>query len=205
MNEFFRGTITRRDWAIVLSIAFGAIGLCALFYFVILENIKASITENETKIAALQVDIAAAKKMQANIEDLRAESRKYQTLVDEFEKRLPQSAEIPRLLQEFERMAGEAGVSVELATLSRARDSRKEEIPYSVTAKGNFHQVSDFINRLERYERYLKVSKLNISEEKEGLCTAKFTLSTYAFIQRPQPSGAPQPGATPAPAAGGNA
>jgi Tfp pilus assembly protein PilO len=206
MNEFFKGTVTRRDWMYVSCIAGGALGICALYYFAFHDGQLSKIREYDEQIAVLERNIKLAQAMEANIDQLREESRKYTTLVAEFEKRLPQGAEIPRLLQEFERIANEAGVSVELSTLPRNSDQRKEEIPYTVLAKGNFHQVTDFINRLERYERYLKVSKMNISEEKQGVCTAKFTLSTYRFITPDAANKAASPAApdasAPAPAAG---
>jgi Tfp pilus assembly protein PilO len=72
---------------------------------------------------------------------------------------------------------------VELSQMPRVTDERKETIPYSVTARGNFHQIIQFINRLERFQRYLKVSDLNIGKEDEGVAQASFTLSTYRFIQ----------------------
>ena len=182
MNELFQGTITRRDWTAVCGILVATALICAGIYFVLIDKMRIDIQTTQAEYERLSKDLVDAKKLAANIDQLREKSRFNLELVVEFEKRLPGGAEIPRLLQEFERLASEAQVAVELNTLNRNKDQRKEEIPYSVVAKGNFHQVTDFINRLERYERYLKVSKMNITEEKQGVCTAKFTLSTYRFI-----------------------
>jgi len=63
-------------------------------------------------------------------------------------------------------------------------DSSKEVIPYQVVAKGSFHQIVAFINLLEKDQRYLKISDLDIGPEKAGICEAKFVLSTFRFVEQ---------------------
>jgi Tfp pilus assembly protein PilO len=115
-----------------------------------------------------------------------------QELVTQFQERLPESREIPTLLKQFEGFAGEIGLRVELSQMQRVTDARKETIPYSVVARGDFSQIVRFINRLERFQRYLKVSDLNIGKEEAGVAEATFTLSTYRFIE-PNEGAATQP------------
>ena len=38
------------------------------------------------------------------------------------------------------------------------------------------------INILEMGDRFVKVSNMHIGEEKDGVCEARFTLSTYLFV-----------------------
>ncbi|MCP4642116.1 MAG: type 4a pilus biogenesis protein PilO, partial [bacterium] len=59
---------------------------------------------------------------------------------------------------------------------------RKETLPYKIIVHGDYHQIAGFINRLERFERYLKVSKLNIEAAKDGVSKASFELSTFRFL-----------------------
>ena len=80
-------------------------------------------------------------------------------------------------------MAAMEDIDVELSPLARSQDERKETIPYSIVAHGSYHQIASFINRLERFKRYLKVSDLNVGPAKDGVITAKFTLNTYRFLQ----------------------
>jgi len=63
-------------------------------------------------------------------------------------------------------------------------DANKETIPYEIIARGDFHEIVQFINLLERDQRYLKVSNLDIGEEIAGISEATFQLSTFRFIQR---------------------
>jgi Tfp pilus assembly protein PilO len=64
-----------------------------------------------------------------------------------------------------------------------------------VRAFGDFHQIVGFINRIERYERYLKISDLIINEQKQGVSEAQFKLSTYRFLQKTEAETPQQPGA----------
>lgn len=182
MTDFLSGTATSKDWAAVAGIIGAALLVAAGFYFFIH---KAQIVERDQILANdAQVfeDLSKAKERNAQIDALRRETESIKRLVSEFEERLPSRREIPTLLKEFEAMAAEEDIDVELSPMPRDQDERKETIPYRIVAHGNFHQVSSFINRLERFKRYLKISNLDV-EAKEGVTSASFTLNTYRFLQ----------------------
>jgi Tfp pilus assembly protein PilO len=189
MMEFFKGTVTRQDWAV----CGGVVALCVVFFAVFLFLVhgpqEARLQEIIAQDQQVLNDLKTAQNTQENIEGLRADAAKMQELVTQFEQRLPESREIPTLLKQFEGFAGEIGLRVELSQLPRVTDARKETIPYTVVARGNFHQIVSFINRLERFQRYLKVSDLSFGKQEEGVAEATFTLSTYRILQ-PSEAGA---------------
>ena len=84
-------------------------------------------------------------------------------------------------------MAAEVNLTIALTPLPSVKDSARflETIPYTVDARGTFHQVAGFVNRLERFTRYLKVSDLTMKLPKDdvSICEAEFTLSTFRFLQ----------------------
>jgi type IV pilus assembly protein PilO len=192
MMELFKGSITPRDWAATGGLVGFTVLLCAAFIFVLYNPLQARLAATAAMDAQIQADLRVANRAEANIEALRAEAAKMQELVTQFQERLPESREIPTLLKQFEGFAGEIGLRVELSQMLRLTDARKETIPYSVVARGNFHQIVGFINRLERFQRYLKVSDLNIGKEEDGVAEATFTLSTYRFIE-PSETASTQP------------
>lgn len=183
MMDFLKGTVTPKDWIAVGIILGITAALCAAFYFVLYAQQKAQLQEIVAADAVVVNDLALARETEKNIDSLRTEAAKMQELTTQFEQRLPESREIPTLLKQFEGFAGEIGLRVELSQLPRITDEKKETIPYNVVAKGNFHQIVSFINRLERFQRYLKISELNIGKEEDGIAQASFTLSTFRFIQ----------------------
>lgn len=185
MIDFLKGTITPKDWMTVGIVLSVTVVLVLVFALVIhADQLKTleSVTEED---ATVYKQLEEARNIQRNIADLRDETQTYQELVADFEERLPFESEIAQLFSVFESMAAEVGIKATVKPLNRTKDSSKETIPYEVTATGDFRQILDFVNRLERYKRFLKVTNFAILEEKEGVCDAKFTLNTFRFIQSP--------------------
>lgn len=189
MMELFKGAVTPKDYMISGGIAGAALLLCAAFYFLVYTTGERQLDELSQQDQKVLADLNLARDTQRNIEKLRAEAEKNNKLVTQFEQRLPESREIPMLLKQFEGFAGEIGLQVQLSQGAPIKDNEKalETSPYSVKAWGDFHQIANFINRLERFQRYLKVSDLKISQEEEGVAEASFTLSTFRFLQPAEP------------------
>ena len=183
MTDFLSGTVTSKDWAAVAAILGIAVVLAGGFYFFV----HTSQIENRDQIMAndnlVYEDLKKAKAYREGIEELRRETANIGRLVTEFEERLPSRREIPTLLKEFEAMAAQEDIDVELSPMPRDQDDKKETIPYRIVAHGSYHQVASFINRLERFKRYLKISNLDIGPSKDGVTTASFTLNTYRFLK----------------------
>lgn len=183
MMDFLKGTVTPKDWLATAGILSVSAILAAAFWVFVHAGQRAEIAQIKADDAQITNDLREARKFNAEIASLREETERIEKLVGDFEERLPSRREIPTLLKEFEKMAAEVEVDVELAPLARSKDARKETIPYSIVARGNYHQVANFVNRLERFKRYLKVSDLNIAPNEDGVTEARFTLNTYRFLQ----------------------
>ena len=182
MIEFFKGTVTPRDWLATAGILGMTGAIVAGFYFFVHVNQKDDLIGIQTLDARKVLDLDQARAIDSQIEALRVETDQIKALVREFEERLPSNREIVSLLKEFQRMADEEDISVEFASLPRDRDERKETIPYKIVARGSFHQIAGFVNRLERFKRFLKISNLNVGPAVDGITRADFTLNTYRFI-----------------------
>ena len=190
MSDSLKGKVTPKDWAAVFGILAVTALLCVAFVFFIRGGQRKKLDEIEAADRGVLANLAVAKENQRDIGKLEAETEKTRTVVAMFEERLPSQREIPTLVREFEHLATQAGVAFEVAPKPPIKDERKETIPYEITTYGDFHQTVDFVNRLERYKRYLKVSDLRIDEQKQGVSKATFTLSTYRFIQEQEEAGA---------------
>ena len=183
MIEFFRGKVTARDWAAVGGIVGLTVLLGVAFFFLIYSQLLKELDNVIAEDKEVMAHLEHARATQRDIDALRAKAAKMHELVAQFEERLPEKREIPTLFEPVEGFEAELGVTVGISPLPKVEDMRKETIPYTVVARGNFHQIVSFINRIERFERYLKVSDLVIGEESESVSEATFTLSTYRFIQ----------------------
>ncbi len=185
MLDIFKGKVTAKDWIFVGVVIAVAVLVAAGGYFFLIGGEKGKVEQRKQELAGLDKELGEAREIEKNIEGLREESSGMTRLVDLFEKRLPEEREIPTLLSRFEKLGSELGLRVQLASLPSRKESRMETIPYKVTATGLFHQIASFINMLERDERYLKITDLDISSTQEaGLSNATFVLSTFRFITR---------------------
>ena len=191
MIDFLRGKVTPKDWLINGGIVSVTAMLVGLFWVFVYTGQQESIAQLNTQVAEVKKNLQQAKEVEKNITQLREEAEKWEQLVRSFEERLPEEREIPVLLQKFENMGNQVGLRVELQQLPTIQDERKETIPYKVTARGNFHQIANFINLLERDKRYLKISDLDVGEEDAGISETTFTLSTFRFFQKQQQAAAP--------------
>jgi Tfp pilus assembly protein PilO len=187
MIELMKGKVTPKDWMIVGGLFAGAVVIVLGYWFVVRAARQETLGKLRQDNQAVQADLREAQLKQQRIDALREETRKIEQLVSEFDKRLPSEREIPMLINQFERMANDVGLHHSLTPQSPQRDERKETIPYKVRTFGSFHQTVSFINRLERFERYLKISDLKIDEEEKGISEASFTLSTFRFLAAPAP------------------
>ena len=183
MIDFLKGSVTPRDWAAVAGILGATAAMIIGFFVIVHMHQESELVQINTDDKQVYGDLLQARRINSGIDALREETERTEKLVGEFEERLPSRREIPTLLKEFEAMAAEDDLDVELSPLSRSKDTRKETIPYSIVARGSYHQVASFINRLERFKRYLKISDLNIGPSVQGVTTARFTLNTYRFLQ----------------------
>lgn len=181
--EFFKGTVTPKDWAFVAVVLTIAGIAAAAFYFVYYKPQQVMTAQKLAELKTITDSLKEAETKARNIEKLREESRQMDTLVELFEKRLPSEREIPQLLAQFESKAESLKLRYFLDQLPNVTDARKETIPYRVRVTGDFHAITTFINQLERDERYLRVSDIDIGEQEGEVSEASFTLSTFRFIQ----------------------
>lgn len=183
MFDFFKGTVTPKDWAFVGAMLGLVALLCAAFYFLMFMKQQQTLEKLHGEVAEIRAKLNDARNTERNFDQLLAQSKKMDELVKIFNDRLPEKREIPKLMRQFEGLGDELGLRTQLTPLQTLSDANKETIPYQVTARGTFHQIAGFINLLERDKRYLKISELDIGPEEAGVSEAKFTLSTFRFIQ----------------------
>lgn len=183
MLDLFTGKTTSKDWIFIGAILGAAVVLAGAFYFGVYTLQSNRLAETSKKLADVKTQLKAAYDIKQNAEKLQTEVSKMDDLVNRFQSRLPDEREIPQLLRKFEALGDNMGLRVELASQATISDESKETIPYKVTAHGNFHQIAGFINLLERDERYLKVSEIDIGEEEAGVSQCTFILSTFRFTQ----------------------
>jgi type IV pilus assembly protein PilO len=103
--------------------------------------------------------------------DLREHSEK----VESYEKKLPAEQEIPALLENLSNMAKDSNIKIVgiVPAMSYFKDDKSvkknpiyREIPILITAKSGYHELGNFLNRLENAGRFMKVVDIDIKANK---------------------------------------
>ncbi|HOV33700.1 MAG TPA: type 4a pilus biogenesis protein PilO [Candidatus Hydrogenedens sp.] len=192
MIDLFRGKITPKDWAVFGLVVVVVVALLIGAYLLIFTLQQNKINQIQAEVNNLKKKIAEAKKTVENYDKLQSQAAKMDNLVELFKGRLPDIRQVPQLMKQLESMGDSLGLKTQLTPLPSIIDLSKEVIPYQVVTKGSFHQILAFINLLEKDQRYLKISDLDIGPEKAGICEAKFVLSTFRFIEQEETETQPE-------------
>ncbi|HQE83329.1 MAG TPA: type 4a pilus biogenesis protein PilO [Candidatus Hydrogenedentes bacterium] len=184
MIDFLKGTVTPKDWAFVGVVLGLTFMLCAVFYLFLYQPELQRLDTTRNELANAQEELRKAQQLAADIGKLREKTAEIRELVSDFEERLPSEREIATLLTQFEDIADDVGgLDVEMRAQTPRPEGAKLTIPYRIAVHGSFHDIAEFINRLERFKRYLKISDLQIGKQEDGVSEAEFTLSTYTFVE----------------------
>jgi len=136
-----------------------------LFQFITLATMT---SDMEAQINAAENKISRIDDMERKVEELKEDLGKHS-------KHLPAEKEITSLLEGFAFIADRADIKIlsvtpyELKKISTGNkyDKFYREMPIKITAKGGYHQLGHFINKLEKEKRVIIIDDLEIKYDKQ--------------------------------------
>ena len=117
MLELFKGKVTGQDWAFVGVVAAIIAALVVAFVFFVHGPRTRDLEGLIAKDLQVQDDLRVAREKEKNWEKLQEETERNRRLVRDFADRLPPQRDIPVLITQFEQLAKEVGLEVELKPL----------------------------------------------------------------------------------------
>jgi type IV pilus assembly protein PilO len=112
-------------------------------------DLKATIAENEAKVAAL--------------DQIRQERERLEAQLRELEKKLPREREIPELLRRVETLAGKAGLRiVQLRRLKLEPQEMYVEIPSEIGVSGNYQELLRLTDELAKLDRLVTMTEAHV-------------------------------------------
>ncbi|HNR29489.1 MAG TPA: type 4a pilus biogenesis protein PilO [Candidatus Hydrogenedentes bacterium] len=183
MLDFFKGTVTRRDWAFVAAVFVIIVVLAVLFVFLVYNRQQEELARIGGEIGRKSSELAEARRNAENIEALRALERYTDALSEQLRLRLPDEREFLSFLQTLESISADHDLTISFKPGNPKKDAFKETSPYTVTARGAFHKILRFVNDLECYDRYVRVDDIDIKYVAAGVSEAKFVVSTFRFLE----------------------
>ncbi|MFN2469674.1 MAG: type 4a pilus biogenesis protein PilO [Gaiellaceae bacterium] len=203
----------KRDPKVFAAVAAGILGVAVFGYLVVVSPQRSRAAELSDEIVATQTQIDAA----------RVESRKrpVSPRVDDLfrvAKAMPDQIDMPGLLLELSRVAGETGITFESITPGPAAPvTTFQSQPVELAFKGTFYELSDFLFRLRNLVsrrggtldvggRLYAVDTIDFTQSENGSqLEAKLTAKAFVYgggTSTPaSPATAAAPPPTPAPAA----
>ncbi len=169
-------------------VLFGGIAvaiIAVVIYFIFLPKIK-EFQRLSAEYSALDKKLAAAKKTAQELPKLTEEFNKAEIQLKVVMKALPESKEIPSLLESISLSGQEAGLEFVLFQPGSERNkSFYAEIPVSIQISGKYHNVAVFFDKVARLPRIVNIQdivmKVDPSKKTNDLVTTCSAV-TYKFL-----------------------
>jgi len=164
-------------------------------YFLLISPAWSAVTVLRAKNDSLQAEVTQNRAVAANLARFRLEAAILRRRLDALRERLPNEKEIPPLYRTVSDLAYQAGLAV---SVFQPRDPQPKdfyaEVPITVSAEVNYHQLGSFFERLARLPRIVNVSEIRLTgvNKPTGSMRADMTLVTYMF--KPEPGAPAAPG-----------
>ena len=182
----------------IVAGVFGLAVIGAAGYFLLLSPLEGRVSALRAQSSSLERELVQSRAMVANLVRYRREAGELEARLNLLKERLPTDKEMPTLYRTLSDAGTQAGLGI---SLFQPRDpSTKDyynEIPITVTAKGTYHEVGAFFERLARLSRVVNVTDFRLSAltRQRVPLRAEMTLATYTYRPIGSPPAPKAPGA----------
>lgn len=134
-------------------------------------------------ISAQENEIAKNRTKVAKLDILKIENDKLTKKLKELQEKLPEEEGVSSLIQQIAEMAAKADIDI-LTWKPEAKKAHPsgivEEIPFSLTLVGTYHNLGSFFSNLTRLNRIVNVSDIQLGDPKVGKEEAALSISLKA-------------------------
>lgn len=204
--DFFN-RLSQRDQ--ILVVAGVIILMVVLVVFLLIFPQFGKIKTLNEKQKTLEQGLEEAKLNLARLKSIKSEAAQTEAKLIRLARRLPQDAEIPAMVVELQNIANSAGLEFNSAKMDNIVEKTGfSEIPMTISAKGTFYSVIDYLYRVENLPRKLVITEVAVSSKDEDYPDLEIEIKLNAYKlsgqepNLPPPPGAPPPGQSSQPPAG---
>ncbi len=160
-----------------------AVIIAILFVMLVYMPKTKEIKKLNTVISAQENEIAKNKTMAAKLDILKVENDKLIKELKELQEKLPEEEGVSTLIQQIAEMAVRADIDILTwkPEVKKAHPSGiVEEIPFSLTLAGTYHNLGSFFSSLTRLNRIVNVSDIQLGNPKAQKEEAALSISLKA-------------------------
>ena len=168
---------------VAAGVLFGGLFIFAYLQYFWLPTAR-KIAENSEKVAAMDSDIAKARKQKAKYKDLEAKLVSLNAEREAAVKKLPNERRIPDLIRTVTTLSRKYKVSITAITPSgQAKVEYFTKVTYLISLRGNYHDVGRFLTALGLEERIMTSENLTMTGTAgaDTSVNAQFTLAAYQY------------------------
>jgi Tfp pilus assembly protein PilO len=185
LGNFSFSKLRQRDIAIiaiVLSIAAGA-----LWYFYMYRPTQDRITQLESDISLLDIEIRRGEDARRNLPDLRLAVAQLEEDRRVFLSELPRESDISGLIDQLRNSAAASDVLVQRLSQGSASEQIQDVRPigFSVQTQGTYGDTMSFLGSLEGLQRFTKIGSVSLSlennESADPALNASYDFTVYVY------------------------
>jgi len=153
-----------------------------VFYFWLPYSKK--INNSKKEIEKIEKEIMNAKTIKAQFHNLQEKLSQLEVEKQNAQKKLPKEKKLPDLLNTIKKISDR--YSVKIISINMQASTREQyftKVNYSLSVKGNYHNIGRFFTAIACEERILNIENLTLSQIAEGnnTCVANFNLAAYQY------------------------
>ncbi len=177
--------LTPKQQIVLIGVILAAILLLFVGFFVIPQILRLGSLGVEEQSAITELN--SSKATYSQLEELKKASRKTDNELLRLDKKAPESgAELPALLVQIEDVSVKSGIT--LLSIKPSNPVQKtdfQEVTMEMQIDGYFFSFLDFIYRLEKLQRIINVTSIEVREGKAKLPNIEVTVKANAYIITP--------------------
>jgi len=154
----------------VLIAIFGIVGL-ALYYNLLLKPQFSGFIAKNKEFYVTKSRVKSEEIMIANEAGIIRQHENFEKQAGYLEKRLPSQDQISSLLEDFSNIAESSGVKIlkikpletpVAVSKQKVVNNAYTEFPILIEARAGYHQLGDFVNKIETMDRFIKVTEMDV-------------------------------------------
>ncbi|MDX1694874.1 MAG: type 4a pilus biogenesis protein PilO [Ketobacteraceae bacterium] len=161
--------------------------LCGwLVYYMMLSDSLVKLEKEQSKESGLMQDYEKKAFQAANLDRYKRQMEEMETSFGALLRQLPSDTEVPGLLEDISHTGLAAGL--EFKTISLGNESKKEfyiELPISITVRGGYHSLGAFVSGVSALPRIVTLHDFQItSGQSMNDLTMSITAKTYRYNEQ---------------------
>lgn len=154
--------------------------------YLLLRPSVSRLTDLIPKLRSRRAEIQAVRTDLPLEDKLKEKNRLAAKRLKAYESRLSREKEIPALLENLSKLARDSRVKIlgitPLQKVPASKGRIYQEVPISINAQSGYHELGNFINKLENDERFMQISNLSVRANRNNAKWHNIRFVVYAYM-----------------------